>query len=264
MTAPPAPRRLVLASASRAGDAGYLAAADLGTVAADLDVDYRLVGGNAVTLLTALYAVDDRVPARETADADFGAGYDVIGDARLPEALSSLGYRRTAGNRFERTDTASPDPIGLCVDVLAPSHQSRMLSNQPHGDLVVDEIPGLGLALVRPPVDVHVEVRLSDGRALATTLRLPDPVAALCLKAFAYDGRLAARDAIDVWRLLETASAAGIRAADWPDGPTPRGAARLLHLWFGRVGSAGPRDATSSRSQQARIRALVAQAVPPP
>lgn len=48
---------LRLASASRAGDAGYLAAADLAAVAGSLRVDYRLIGGNAVTLLVAVQRV---------------------------------------------------------------------------------------------------------------------------------------------------------------------------------------------------------------
>lgn len=94
---------LVLRSASRAGDAGYLAAADLAALAGRLGVDYRLVGGNAVTLLVALHGVTDRVPTRETSDADFGAPADVVGDDRLPAGLADIGYAQQQGNRFVRT-----------------------------------------------------------------------------------------------------------------------------------------------------------------
>lgn len=258
-----APDPLQLASTSRAGDAGYLAAVDLAAVADGLAADYRLLGGNAVTLLTAHFEVADRVPARETADADFGAGHDVIGDARLPEALRALGYTATSGNRFTRTDTSGGEPIELAVDVLAPTTEGRLVSNQPFGLLVVDAVPGLSFALARPAVDVQIRVVLSDGRQLLASLRLPEPVAALCLKSYAYAGRLEERDAMDVWRLLEVASAAGVRAPNWPAGPTPREAGGLLHRWFGRIGSAGPADASPDPAVQARIRALLTQVVRP-
>lgn len=68
--------RLVLASTSRAQDAGLLALADVASVAADLAVEYRVVGGHMVSLLVAHYAVVG-VPERETADADFGASFQV-------------------------------------------------------------------------------------------------------------------------------------------------------------------------------------------
>ena len=100
--------RLVLASAGRASDAAFLAAADLAVIAAELDVPYRLVGGNAVTLLVAVHGVSDMVPARETADADFGAAYPVVADPRLLAALRGCGYRQQSGNRFLRTHTLEP------------------------------------------------------------------------------------------------------------------------------------------------------------
>jgi hypothetical protein len=74
------PASIELGSTSRAGDAGYLAAADVAAIAAELDIDYRLIGGNAVSLLAAVHGVTDLVPGRETADADFAAGYQVVAD----------------------------------------------------------------------------------------------------------------------------------------------------------------------------------------
>ena len=65
--------RLSLLSPTAATDAAWCAVADVAAVAADLGVEYRLVGGNAVTLLTHVHGVSDRVPERETADADMGA-----------------------------------------------------------------------------------------------------------------------------------------------------------------------------------------------
>jgi hypothetical protein len=103
---------------------------------------------------------------------------------------------------------------------------------------------------------------LTSGEALSTVLRLPDAVAALCLKAYAYAGGWHARDALNVWRLLEAVHAADRRAVDWPSGPTGRDAAAILQRHFGRPASQGPSDATTAPAQQARIRALVAALVP--
>jgi hypothetical protein len=95
-------------------------------------------------------------------------------------ALTALGYDRECGNRFIRTLGTR----ALVIDVLAPSYLGRMMSNQTHGDLVVDE--------------------------------------------------------------------------------TARDAAVHLHRHFGAPSSGGPRRATPNRTNQARIRALVARIVPNP
>lgn len=262
--APPDSRvaTLVLASTGRSSDAAHLGAADVASVAARLGVDYRLIGGNAVALLVACHGVADRVPPRETADADFGADSDVVADPRLPAALGDLGYRRTSGNRFSRPHADAAGELDVTVDVLAPSAVGRLRSNQPHGDLLVDEVPGLALALARPSTPVFLRVRLTSGIELTAALDLPDVVSALCLKAYAYSGRQQARDALDVWRLLEAASAAGVTAQDWPPEPAAVDAARILHTYFGRPMARGLIDATRSRPHQTRIRALVARVVP--
>jgi hypothetical protein len=255
---------LVLASTGRASDAGHLAAADLAVVADRLSVDYRLIGGNAVTLLGAHHGVGDLVPPRETADADFGAAHDVVADPRLPAALADLGYRRTSGNRFSRAHADAAGELDVTIDVLAPSAAGRLRGNQAHGALLVDEVPGLSLALARPSTALEVEVRLTSGIALTAALDLPDVVSALCLKAYAYSGREQQRDALDIWRLLEAASAAGVRAADWPHDAAAGDAARILHTRFGRPMARGLADATRSRPHQTRIRALVTRVVPEP
>ena len=53
--------------------------------------------------------------------------------------------------------------------------------------------------------------------------------AALVMKAHAYAGRLSDNDALDIWRLLQSASNAGDTAADWPTRSTARDAAVILH-----------------------------------
>jgi hypothetical protein len=222
-------------------------------------VAYRLIGGNAVSLLTSVHGVGDRVPARDTADADFGASYDVVCDPRLPRALAQRGYLRSAGNRFVRTDPGTGDE--LAIDVLAPSYTGQLRVNQPRGDLWVDEVPGLAFALARPATVVIAEVVLTSAVSLHAELLLPDVIAALCLKAYAYAGRLHPRDALDIWRLLEAAHAADVRANGWPRSATGSDAAQILHRHFGRPSSNGTADATSATAHQARIRALVAQVV---
>lgn len=256
------PIPLALSSPGRATDGAWLAAGDLAGVAERLEVEYRLVGGNAVTLLAAAYGVTHLVPARETADADFGASFRVVADPRLVDALVLLGYRRAAGNRFVRTIRDPVGALALTVDILAPSYEARMISNRPHGDLVVDEVPGLALALARSAVVVAVDLTLTSGDRVSAVLMLPDGISALCLKALSYAGRFAERDAVDLWRLLEVARAAGITGGSWPEGPTTRDAAAAIRRHFGTAAASGVRAASESPADQARIRALVAEVVP--
>ena len=88
--------------------------------------------------------------------------------------------------------------------------------------------------------------------------------AALVMKAHAYAGRLSDNDALNIWRLLQSASNAGNTAADWPTRSTARDAAVILHQHFATPRSGGPRRATPNRTNRARIRALIAQVVPNP
>lgn len=255
---------LVVPSLGRSSDAGHLAAADLSRICGEMGVDYRLVGGNAVTFLTWIHGVTHRVPGRETADADFGAEPAVVGNPNFALSLEERGYKLQGGNRFRRTVETTDGDLELTIDVLTPSYTGTLNSNQPVGDLFVDEVPGLALALSRSATVVRLETTLSDGTTLAYTAPLPDVVSSLCMKAYAYRGRFKQRDALDIWRLLEAANAAGVTAPSWPASATGRDAARLLHRHFGRPGAAGPSDATPDRASQARIRALVLQVVAAP
>lgn len=243
---------LTLASTSRAEDAGYLALADVARVAGRLNADYRLIGGLSVSLLAATYRITD-VPIRETADADLGARYEVVGNELLVGLLSELGYRRPgASNRFVRT---LADETQAVIDVLAPSFTGRHRPNQQHGRLVVDEIPGLHYALAVDPVVVEIEARLTTGERVSATVTLPSPHAALILKLLSWQSRLAAKDAVDIWRTLAVAHAAGVGPTDWRGSGVHRDAAAVL-AQFTAINGLGLRQISSNRSTQTRVRAL--------
>lgn len=260
---PPTPKPVTLTSTSRAADAGFLTLADLAGLTAALDLDYRIVGGHMVTLLVAAHGVADQVPMRETADADFAALPTAIGDPRLPAALRDRGYQsRGAANRFSRDHTDARGQLSLVVDILAPSYQGTLVPNQRHGDLVVDEIPGLVLALHRPAELIDLHVQLTNRDRLAIRVPLPDVTSALCLKALAYRGRFTAKDAVDLWRLANAGHAAGLRAADWPVSVTGRQAATVLHRFFGSPAAAGLKQMSPRAADRTRMQALVRQLAP--
>ncbi|MEU2613001.1 hypothetical protein ABZ570_15685 [Micromonospora sp. NPDC007271] len=256
---------LSLASTSRAADAGFLALADLSSIAAALVLDHRIVGGHMVTLLIAAHGVAGQVPVRETLDADFAALPAVIADPRLPRALAERGYQRgDAANRFIRSHHDNRGSLDLVVDILAPSFESRLVPNQRHGDLIVDEVPGLILALHRPARVLHLEVRLTNADTLRMQVALPDVTSALCLKALAYRGRFAAKDAVDLWRLLHAAHAAGLTAETWPTSVTGRAAASILHRFFGIRGATGLTQVSAAPADRTRMQALVNRVVAAP
>jgi hypothetical protein len=246
--------RLRIASASRAQDAGYLALADVADLTGRLNIDYRVVGGHMVSLLVAAYQAEE-APSRETADADIGATFDVFADARLLPAILDHGYRAVAGNRFVRQEAGGQD---LVIDLLAPSYTTRHAPNRHHGAFVVDEVPGLGLALSMDPLVLTLDVGLRAGGRLTFDARVPAPVPALAVKALAYRSRLAAKDAVDVWRLLEVASLAGVTASDWEHPGTRADARRVLSDYFGRRNASGTRAATAHPGRRTRI-AFMAQ-----
>ena len=163
-----------------------------------------------------------------------------------------MGYRQTEGNRFER-QVDRGGPLTLTVDLLAPAYVPALQPNQQLGDLVVDAVPGLGLALAMPATEVDLSTELLDGETITMRVMVPDVSAALCTKAFAWKGRRTDRDAVDLHRLLEAAYAAGVRAGDWPLTGARLDAARILHD-----------DLCRSRRVDARVRALVSQVVSRP
>lgn len=255
--------KVVLASTSGAQDLGYLALNDVVRITTSLDVDYRLVGGHMVALLVAAYEVTN-VPERATADADLGASFEVVADMRLPQALRDLDYRRVAGNRFTRglSEGSSEE---VFIDILAPSRTGLHEPNQEAGELVVDAIPGLGYALAVEPTPLDLDAVLTTGKHLSVNVLLPSPLAALCLKLLSFSSRSAAKDAVDIWRLLEVGHAAGITPSDWPDPAKLKGVRgdALNQLWrFVAPGSWGLKQASRDAPIHARIRALAANIAP--
>ncbi len=129
--------------------------------------------------------------------------------------LTERGYEMESGNRFVRTvgqpNLSAPadhphdlpadggsneDPLVLTIDVLVPSYSARHEPNQPVGELTVDAIPGLSLALARPTIAITVtaqlrEPTLADTVNLPTTFRVlvPGPLSALAVKALAWASR---------------------------------------------------------------------------
>lgn len=253
-----------LASPSRSADAGHLASADIAKIASEAGIEFRLVGGNAVSLLTWVHGATGLAPDRETNDADLGVPAQAVGADPLLEALLRHEYHQVDGNRFSKEIDHGGSRLDLQIDILVPSHSGLIVNNHPFGDLVVDAIPGLAVAIARPPTPLRVSATLTTGEELGYEIQLPDVIAALCMKAYAYRWRSSERDALDIWRLLEIAQHLKMSTSNWPAGASGLDTAKILHRHFGQVASAGTGKAAVDRAAQARIRALVAAIVPPP
>jgi hypothetical protein len=166
---------------------------------------------------------------------------------------------------------SNEDLLVLTIDVLVPSHSARHEPNQPVGQLTVDAIPGLSLALARPAIAITVtaqprEPTPADTVNLPTTfpVLVPDPLSALAVKALAWASRHSSRDAVDVWRLLEVASAAELAPTHWSDTGVRGDARRILNADFGRRNTGGTTRATTDPTARLRIAGLVQQHVGKP
>lgn len=102
--------------------------------------------------------------------------------------------------------------------------------------MLVDEIPGSGLALWRShPADaVNVTAEMLEGYTGAATISLASVFALLAVKAGAWSGRRSAKDALGIWRLPWRSHASRATATSmgrWLGWPHPyvliRDAARL-------------------------------------
>jgi hypothetical protein len=245
---------LRLSASSQAEEAGFLAMRDLAAVANDVGIEYRLVGGQMVRLHVALADVPEPV-VRVTQDADMGVAATSARDPALVPGLEALGYSRPgASNRFIRT---TDDDLRLVIDVLAPAWRGRhLVPNRQHGDIVLDEIPGLSLALARPGEQIDLTVAMLDGPAMSFPIVIPEINSALCLKALGWSSRLAAKDAVDVWRLLRAHRQRIPEPVEWRDSGVQGDAAAILRTDFARPAGAGVSAATTDRAEQAEIRAL--------
>jgi hypothetical protein len=251
--------KVAIASTSGAMDGGFTGIADLGAALAKAAAGWRLIGGVAVMLHLQRLVLD--VPLRATADADFGVSPALLKDASLVSALGSAGYRKVAGNRWER-------PIDgrrtAAVDLLVPAYRSRARHTVRIGDVTTTEVPGLAVALRRPGVELEVEFALTDGAVLHAEVVLPDAVSMVALKAGARGVRNEDRDAEDLWRCLEIAAAEGVTPDDFAgDEPLANVASRVAR----ELDPAGPTVALlttglqpdAAARRRTRLRALVAE-----
>ena len=240
---------LRLSASSRAEEAGFLAMRDLAAVANDVGIEYRLVGGQMVRLHVALADVPEPV-VRVTQDADMGIEAASARNPDLVPALEALGYSRPdSSNRFTRTTDSE---LELVIDVLAPAYGRRLVPNQPHGDIVLDEIPGLSLALARAGEEVDLAVTMLDGTSVSFSVVSPEINSALCLKALGWSSRRAAKDAVDVWRLLRAHRQRIPGPIDWRDDGVQGDAAAVLRADFVRPTGGGVRAATPDPPKRPR------------
>lgn len=206
--------RIVLPSLSAAMDGGFTAIADVSAVmaAAGAAGDYRLIGGVTVMLHIARLGLD--LPLRATGDADFGVTRHVLRSPDLVQRIEATGYRRVAGNRWERR---IDDRRVAAVDLLVPTYRTRARDTVRIGDVTTTEVPGLAEALRRPGVTVRAELRRTDGTHLDTAVVLPDAVGTLALKTLVRGVRDERRDIEDLWRCLEIAAAEGVTPSTLDD-----------------------------------------------
>jgi hypothetical protein len=271
--------RLILGAASVADDLGYVALSDLARALGDIPADFRVIGGHMVTMLAARWQLGHEL-YRETGDVDLGITPIVARDHHVVGRLKDLDYTQVAGNRFARglsdipvkirgkEDSPLPEAF---IDVLVPAYTSRARENVQVGeDLFTTEVPGLQLALARPPVTITLELRRLNGEILQCELPFPDEVSALVLKSLATTVRSKNTDVIDMWRCLEIALAAGLRPADFTRGVRAQSAEVIRSLFGSRSGATVAAlaaeqhlstEATDARFT--RIQALIARVLGP-
>jgi hypothetical protein len=240
--------RLVLASASLADDLAFVALADLdGMLAARPDTPTRLIGGIMVSLHAGRWGLGAEL-YRQTQDADLGIPTSVARDPWVVQALEGIGYRRVAGNRFVRgvgdipagIETGEGAPLSgryeAAIDILVPAYRSRARDNVRIAEhLTTTEVRGLAYAFNRPVVDVDLEMMRLNGELLRARVALPDEASVVVLRSFAWQVRGADTDAVDLWRSLEIAHAAGVSPERFRRGEAPEAAAPALVKPVGRA-----------------------------
>ena len=271
--------RLALAAGSVADDLGYVALNDLAGALGDMAADYRVIGGHMVTMLAARWQLGAGL-YRETGDVDLGIPPIVARDKGVVSRLKGISYLQVAGNRFARA--LSDIPVGMTderdsrnpealIDVLVPTYTSRTRENVRVGeDLFTTEVPGLQLALARPPVTISMELRRLNGLTLRCELPFADELSAVVLKSLATTVRSKDTDIADVWRCLEIAVAAGIGPAEFTSG-TRADSAKLVRALFGRrhgvpmaaLAAEQRLSAEAADKRFTRIQALIARVLGP-
>lgn len=113
------------------------------------------------------------------------------------------------------------------------------------------EVPGLADALNRPAVALDLRLIRLNGVVLEARALIPDEPAALGLKAFAWQSRAAGKDAVDLWRCLEVARAAGVQPDDVAEGRLPEAIA-IVRAGFRRPDGPALRAAAKHRGMSAQ------------
>lgn len=131
-----------------------------------------------------------------------------------------------------------------------------MVPNQQYGDLTVDEIPGLSLALASPGEELTLTVTRLDGAEITFDVTVPSLTSSLCLKAVGWSDRLAQKDAVDVWRLLRAHRERVVDPAPWRCDGVQGDAVAILRDHFARPNGAGVRAASPVPAERAEVRAL--------
>jgi hypothetical protein len=267
--------RITLGAASIADDLGYVALTDLARAIGGATEDYRVIGGHMVTVLAARRQLGHEL-YRETGDVDLGIPPIVARNHNLVSRLKELNYLQVSGNRFARGLSDIPaglkagggtgDPEAL-IDVLVPAYTSRARENVQVGeDLFTTEVPGLQLALARPPVTLTLVLRRLNGEMLECELPFADEVSALVLKGLATRVRSKDTDISDIWRCLEIAFVAGVSPENFGSGVSAESAELIRSLFSGRRSApvtalvSGQRlSAEAADARLTRIRALIAR-----
>lgn len=231
---------ITLGAASVADDLAHVAIGDLARAVRTAAVpDHRIIGAHMVTAHVARWGLGADLH-RETADADIGMKPVAITGTEIVDALRDLGYAKVEGNRFARpihdvgagVESARQEAT---IDILVPGYRGRLRQNHRVGDIVTTEVPGLAEAWKRPSIRVEVELGRLNAPPEKAGITIPDEVGALILKAEATQVRDKPTDVVDLWRLLEVASVAGVRAEDLGD-HLQRVRALITHLFDEREG----------------------------
>lgn len=252
-------RPVTLRSLSGAMDGGFVGVADVADLMQRVGAtsEYRLIGGITVMLHIQRHGLD--LPLRATGDADFGVAPHILREPSLIEEIEKLGYRRTMGNRWERS---LDDRRTAAVDLLVPAYTSRPRDTVHVGEIVTTEVPGLATALRRPPVELDANLYLTDESVRRTTLMLPDALSTLALKAHARTVRDETRDAQDLWRALEVCLHERVQSSDLDEDESLRRVPAILRRELGAEGPAlavltdGLQPEAAAR-MRTRIRALL-------
>jgi hypothetical protein len=227
-----------------------------------------------VTVLAARWQLGNEL-YRETGDVDLGIPPVVARDHNFVSRLKDLNYLQVAGNRFARKLSDIPagmkerrgsgDPEAF-IDILVPAYASRARENVQVGEnLFTTEVPGLQLALARPPVTITLGLRRLNGEMLQCELPFADEVSALVLKGLATRVRSKDTDITDIWRCLEIAFAAGVGPENFASGVRAE-SAELIRSLFSTCNAPtttlalGQRlSAEAADARLTRIRALIAR-----